>query len=72
MNIICKHCGSEEGFYIKTVYYSRSHECFNSDGSSQFSGTADSMQCTRGKNVYCISCDKVIFKVKDIEDELEN
>lgn len=71
MNLICKHCGSDEGFYIKTVHYARCHECFNSDGSSQFSGTADSMRFKRGKNVYCISCDKVICKVKEIEDELE-
>nr|ALT05331.1 hypothetical protein [Clostridium botulinum] len=21
INIICKHCGSDEGFYIKTQYY---------------------------------------------------
>ncbi|OSA95628.1 UNVERIFIED_ORG: hypothetical protein B2H98_10915 [Clostridium botulinum] len=71
MNIICKHCGSDEGFYIKTKYYANVHESFNSDGTEQFSGTADSMQSKRGKNVYCSNCNKVICKVSQIENELE-
>lgn len=71
MNIICKNCGSSEGFYIKTRYYANVHESFNSDGTSAFTGTADSMQRERGKNVYCSNCDKVICKLSEIEDKLD-
>lgn len=71
MHIKCQHCGSEEGFYIKTRYWTNTDEIFNADGEGQFSATADSMLSKRGKNVYCIDCNKVICKVEEIEDELD-
>lgn len=72
MNIICKHCGSDEGFYIKVQIHANTRESFNSDGTSQWGATADEMRTKRGKNVYCSNCDKVICKVVEIEDELED
>lgn len=74
MNITCKHCGSDKGFYIKTHLWARINTYFNNDGSlSEENGNpCDSLIEERGKNAYCISCDKVICKVEEIEDELEN
>lgn len=72
MNIICKHCGSDEGFYIKTRLYGSYLEKFNSDCShDEFASSAcDHLQEERGKNVYCNKCNKVICKTSEIEDEL--
>lgn len=72
MKVVCKHCGSEDGFYIKTRFYANVNVEYNNDGSSRFSGVSDTMESKMGKNVYCINCDKAICKVSEIEDELED
>lgn len=73
MNLVCQHCDSDKGFYIKTQIYGSYKETFNSDGSSDVynNDASDSLQEKRGKNAYCRNCNKAICKVSEIEKDLK-
>lgn len=68
--IICPHCYSDEGIYIKTQIYGSAEVYFNNDGSYDELGanTAmhDSLTYKYGKNAYCSECRKYIGRVKDL------
>ncbi|MBC1228637.1 hypothetical protein [Listeria booriae] len=67
----CPHCGSDEGYHTKSqvsgvVYYRH-----NYDGSEQENEDAYAyLRHDIGKYVYCINCEKRLFKVKEIGSEL--
>lgn len=74
--VVCKYCGSDKGFFIKTQIYGSSATYFNSDGSyameGENTGLHDGLQYKYGKNIYCGECRRRIAKVTDIErDGLE-
>ncbi|WP_338631626.1 hypothetical protein [Clostridium baratii] len=69
--IICKHCGSNEGFFIKTQIYGSVETYFNSNGTYAMEGENmalhDNLDYKYGKNIYCGACRRFIDKVVNVE-----
>lgn len=73
MHVVCPHCGSQEGFYIKkqvrgtsiTFYTNKGH--FASENSQMYDGLTHS----GGKKAFCKICDKYIGKSVDFISGLE-
>lgn len=67
--VICKYCGSDEGFFIKTQIYGHADIYYNNDGTYSLNGlnasAHDSLTYKHGKNVYCSNCEKQIGKTYD-------
>ena len=67
--IICKECGSTEGFYVNErvsgvaiIYYDRE----GNYGTENYS-IYDNMRHSGGKKAYCKSCDKYMGKSIDLK-----
>ena len=64
----CKHCGSTEGIYTKNSYKGSGIMRFNFDGSEGENGDMYDCLCeVQSKYVYCLNCDKRLFKTEEIQ-----
>lgn len=68
MPIVCKHCGAEDGFYVKervtgiaTIYYDNKGD-YGEDQSAMY----DYLSHSGGKKAYCQNCKKHIGKSEDL------
>ena len=65
----CPHCHSDEGYYTKSTYKGKGIFRFNFDGSEAENGDMyDGLVETQSKYVYCLNCDKRLFKTEDIPE----
>ena len=63
----CKHCGSDDGYYVKCTYRGSGIFRGNFDGSPAENGDMyDCLNSTPSKYVYCLHCDKRLCKTEDI------
>ncbi|EBF5132238.1 hypothetical protein [Listeria seeligeri] len=66
--VVCKHCGSENGFYAPERIVSGSViSYYNSDGSfGNNSEMYDNLNTEVGKRAYCVDCGKYVGKTVDL------
>lgn len=63
----CPHCGSEWGFYTRqqatgTIIYQYKFDGSEDDNENMY----DLLKTTGGENAYCKNCNKILFKMKEI------
>lgn len=71
MPIICKHCGAEDGFYVKervtgvaVIFYND-----NGDYEEDQGDMYESLTHSGGKKAYCQSCTKYMGKREELISE---
>jgi len=71
--IICKHCGSERGFYtlqrvhgLAEVHYTNKGDYAEDNGQMH-----EGIYYTGGKKAYCLSCTRFIGKSEDLISGME-
>ncbi|UTV34853.1 hypothetical protein [Bacillus altitudinis] len=66
--IVCKHCGSDEGFYTLERIYGNAMVCYNARGDILLDQHSmyDNVRHSGGKRAYCYLCHKIIGKSEDL------
>lgn len=63
----CPHCHSDEGYYTNNTYRGKGITRFNFDGSeAENDDMYDCLTDTESKYVYCLCCNKRLFKTEEI------
>jgi hypothetical protein len=68
----CPYCGSDWGYYTKDYIHGSTWYRCNFDGTEADNGDMyDPLTHEAGKYAYCLSCNKRLFKMSELEEAAE-
>lgn len=69
MTIVCRHCGVNEGFYVRERVTGISTMYYTNDGDlkAEQDSMYDNLTHTGGKTAYCTKCHKSIGKSENLK-----